>query len=198
MTPCGAGAGVRRATVGQHGRPMSGSADSPRTRRAPSKMIYVMLALAAAATLYAHGQGTARDGLRATLGLFAQVGPVLVPAFLLAGMMSVVVSPEALTRFLGTEAGARGLVLGTFAGALTPGGPFVAFPLLAVLLEGGASVGSVTAYLSSWSLIGVHRMLAYEIPILGWRFVACRAIASSVFPIAIGWLAERLWQKFVP
>ena len=159
-------------------------------------MIYVMLTLAAAATLYAHRQGTAQEGARAALGLLWQVGPVLVPAFVLAGMMSVAISPESLTRFLGTEAGARGLVLGTVAGALTPGGPFVAFPLLAVLLEGGASVGAVTAYLSSWSLLGLHRMLAYEVPILGVRFVLVRAIASSVFPIAIGWVAQQLWQRF--
>jgi uncharacterized protein len=81
---------------------------------------------------------------------------------------------------------------------VTPGGPFVAFPLLAVLLQGGASVGAVTAYLSSWALLGLHRVIAFEIPILGWRFVAGRLVASLVFPVVIGWLAQVLWDRARP
>ena len=106
--------------------------------------------------------------------------------------MTALVSPEAVTQWVGREAGLRGLLVGTAAGALTPGGPFIAFPLLAVLLKGGASIGAVTAYLSAWALLGLHRVVAFEIPILGWRFAAIRFVVSLVAPPLLGFLAQLL------
>ena len=158
-------------------------------------MLIVMTVLAVAATAFAFHRGVAADGFRATGRLCLQVAPVLIPAFIMAGMASVLVSTGGLTRLLGEESGFRGLMIGTVAGAVTPGGPFLAFPLLAVLLKNGASVGAVTAYLSSWALLGVHRMLAFEIPILGFRFVAVRAVASLLAPMLCGWLAQLLWTR---
>jgi uncharacterized membrane protein YraQ (UPF0718 family) len=64
-----------------------------------------------------------------------------------------------------------------------------------VLLKGGASAGAVTAYLTSWALLGVHRIAAFEIPILGWRFVACRVAASLLVPVAVGWVAQAIWTR---
>ncbi|HEU5076223.1 MAG TPA: hypothetical protein VFU02_18650, partial [Polyangiaceae bacterium] len=86
-------------------------------------------------------------------------------------------------------------LVGTAAGALTPAGPFVAFPLLAVLLKGGASVGAITAYLTAWALLGVHRVAALEIPILGWRFALVRCLVSLAAPLIIGFLAQLLSTK---
>jgi uncharacterized membrane protein YraQ (UPF0718 family) len=110
-------------------------------------------------------------------------------------MVSVLISPETIAQWLGREAGLRGLLVGTVAGALTPAGPFIAFPLLAVLLKGGASVGAVTAYLTAWALLGVHRVVALEIPILGWRFALVRYVASLAIPVVTGSLAQVLSTK---
>ena len=158
-------------------------------------MLIIMGALALTATAVAFHKGVALEGFRQTGTLLKQVAPVLIPAFILAGMVSVLIPSEALTRMLGSESGMRGILIGTIAGALTPGGPFLAFPLLALLLKGGASVGAVVAYLSSWALLGVHRMLAFEIPILGMRFVLIRAAASLLAPLLIGWVAQLLWTR---
>lgn len=158
-------------------------------------MLLLMVSLAAIVTFIAYRRGTMGAGFSQTAALLWQVAPVLIPAFILAGMVSVILPMENLTRWLGAEAGFRGLLLGTLAGALTPGGPFLAFPMLAVLLKGGVSVGVVTAYLTAWSLLGVHRILAFEIPILGLRFVAVRVAASIVAPVAMGFIAQVLWSR---
>jgi uncharacterized membrane protein YraQ (UPF0718 family) len=155
-------------------------------------MILVLATLALIASAIAFHRGVARQGIAETGKLLVQMGPVLLPAFVLAGMMTALVSPETITQWLGREAGLRGLLVGTAAGALTPGGPFIAFPLLAVLLKGGASVGAVTAYLSAWALLGLHRVVAFEIPILGWRFVAIRLAVSLAAPPIIGFFAQLL------
>jgi len=158
-------------------------------------MLLVLLLFAALATAVAFRKGVARQGLTESAKLVLQMGPVLLVAFVLAGMVSVLISPDTIGEWLGREAGFRGLLVGTLAGALTPAGPFVAFPLLAVLLKGGASVGAVTAYLTSWALLGVHRVAALEIPILGWRFALVRYLASLAAPVFIGFLAQLLSTK---
>lgn len=163
--------------------------------RKPNTMLIVMACLALVSVAIAYKRGAVGAGLVETGRLTLQVAPVLVPAFVLAGMVSVLLPTEMLTRWLGAESGLRGLSIGTLAGALTPGGPFLAFPLLAVLLKGGAGVGAVTAFLTSWALLGVHRILAFEIPILGLRFVLVRSLASLAAPILVGWTAQILWTR---
>lgn len=155
-------------------------------------MILVIAGLALLVTAFALHRGVALQGLKESGRLLVQIGPVLLPAFVLAGMASVLVPSQTVTHWLGHEAGLRGLLVGTAAGALTPGGPFIAFPFLAVLLKGGASIGSVSAYLTAWALLGVHRVAAFEIPILGWRFVLIRCIASLGVPVLVGALAQFL------
>jgi len=173
---------------------MNAKAPKPAPRRV-NTVLLVMACLALLAIGIAYRRGVAGAGFAETGRLLLQVAPVLVPAFILAGMVSVIVPTEVLTRLLGAESGVRGLAIGTLAGALTPGGPFLAFPLLAVLLKGGASVGAVTAFLTSWAVLGVHRMLAFEIPILGLRFVLVRAAASLAMPMLVGWTAQLLWTR---
>jgi uncharacterized membrane protein YraQ (UPF0718 family) len=113
-------------------------------------------------------------------------------------MASILVPTETVVHWLGHEAGLRGLLVGTAAGALTPGGPFIAFPFLGVLLKGGASIGAVSAYLTAWARLGVHRVAAFEIPILGWRFVIIRLLASLCAPIVVGAVAQFLSTQLLP
>jgi uncharacterized membrane protein YraQ (UPF0718 family) len=158
-------------------------------------MLLALLLFAALATAFAVHKGVAREGLAESGKLILQMGPVLLVAFVLAGMVSVLISPETIGDWLGREAGFRALLVGTLAGALTPAGPFVAFPLLAVLLKGGASVGAVAAYLTAWALLGIHRVAALEIPILGWRFALVRYLVSLAAPVVIGFLAQLVSTK---
>ena len=158
-------------------------------------MILVMTVLAVLATALAFQKGVVRLGMSESARLLVQVGPVLIPAFVLAGMVSVLIAPEKVAEWLGPDAGLRGLFVGTAAGALTPGGPFIVFPMLAVLLKSGASVGAVTSYLSAWALLGMHRVVAFEIPILGWRFTVMRFASSLLAPILIGFVAQWFASK---
>jgi len=72
-----------------------------------------------------------------------QVIPLLLVAFLVAGLIQVLVSKEMISKWLGKEAGFKGVILGGVAGALIPGGPYVYFPIAASFLMGGAEIGTV-------------------------------------------------------
>lgn len=136
------------------------------------------------------------EGLKDGWKLFWGIFPALVMAFIAAGMIGKVLPREALTGLLGEESGMRGLVIGTVAGALTPGGPFVQFPIVAALLKSGAGVAPLMAYITSWSLLGINRFLIYEISLLGWKLATCRMVASLIFPIIIGILTRMIWVRF--
>ena len=114
--------------------------------------------------------------------------PHLILGFALAGFLTVLLPSEVIVRLMGEGTGLRGLLFGTLAGALTPGGPFTHFPILASFLSKGAAVGPVCAYIAAWALLGLNRFLVWELPILGPHVAFARVISSLWVPPVVGWL----------
>lgn len=157
----------------------------------------VMFLLAGVTTIIAYFKDhhVPLEGLKAGGKMFWNIFPALVLAFIAAGMISKILPREIMSRWLGEESGLRGLILATLAGSLTPGGPFVQFPIVAALIKSGAGVAPVMAYISAWSLLGMNRFLVYELPLLGWKLSLSRLSASLLFPIIIGLLTRFLWVR---
>ncbi len=131
-----------------------------------------------------------RTGLSGGAQLLVRYSALLVVSFLAAGLAEVLVPHEWVSRTLGEGSGLRGILIGTGVGALTPAGPFVAMPIAAVMIRAGAGVGPVVAFLTGWSLLAVHRALAWELPILGPRMTALRYGVSIILPVIAGLLAR--------
>jgi uncharacterized membrane protein YraQ (UPF0718 family) len=110
-------------------------------------------------------------------------------------MIGMVLPKDLMSQWLGDDSGLRGLVLATIAGTVTPGGPFIQFPIVASLFKAGAGVGPLMAYLSAWSLLGVNRFLVWEAPLLGWKLSLVRVAASVIFPIVIGYFSRFIWVR---
>lgn len=156
-----------------------------------------MLTLAAIFTALAYHKSPdlAREGFQTAWGLFLFILPNLVVGLTLGGMIQVLMPRELLASWAGEDSGFTGLAIATVAGALTPGGPFVQFPLVASLWKAGTGVGPVTAYISAWSLLGFQRILVYEAPILGWRFALTRISVSLVLPILAGYATSFAFKR---
>jgi len=151
----------------------------------------IMGAIAIALVLvgYSRGQGQHVQGLRSALRLTLEVLPLLIFAFVVAGMVQVLVPREFIARWVGEASGMRGILIGTVAGGLCPGGPYVSLPIVAGLLRAGAGVGTTVAFLTGWSLWAVSR-LPMEVGILGWRFTLVRLATTFFFPPIAGLLAQ--------
>jgi len=110
-------------------------------------------------------------------------------AFIVAGMIQVLIPQELLSEWVGAESGLRGIFIGTVAGALIHGGPYVSLPTAAGLLRSGASVGTMVAFLTGWSLWAFSR-LPMEVGIMGWKFTLIRIASTFFFPPIAGWIAQ--------
>jgi uncharacterized membrane protein YraQ (UPF0718 family) len=138
---------------------------------------------------YYRGQGQHITGLSTTLDMTVEILPLLLFAFIVAGMVQTLIPEELISKWVGEESGMRGILIGTVAGGLTPGGPYVSLPVAAGFLRSGASVGTMVAFLTAWSLVAVSR-LPMEVGILGWKFTFIRLATTFFFPPVAGVLAQ--------
>ena len=123
-----------------------------------------------------------------------EILPLLIFAFIVAGMVQVLLPKELLSKWVGVESGIRGILIGTVAGGLSPGGPYVSLPIVAGLLRSGASVGTMVAFLTGWSLWAVAR-LSMEVGILGWKFTLIRIVCTFFFPPIAGLVAQTFFCR---
>jgi len=134
-------------------------------------------------------------GLRLAFEMTLEVLPMVFLAFIVAGMVQVLIPNEILSKWVGQESGFRGILIGTLAGGLMPGGPYVSLPLVAGLLRAGAGIGTMVAFITGWSLWAVSR-LPLEIGIMGWRFAVVRLACTAFFPPIAGLLAQTFFAGF--
>jgi uncharacterized membrane protein YraQ (UPF0718 family) len=92
---------------------------------------------------------------------------------------------------VGDESGFRGILIGTVTGALTPGGPYVSLPIAAGLLRTGASIPTMVAFVTGWSLMNIAR-LPLEVGIMGWRFTLIHYLSVIIFAPLAGLIATLL------
>lgn len=144
---------------------------------------------------YSKGEGQHIAGLKSAFKMTTEILPLLVFAFIMAGMIQVLLPQELLAKWIGEESGIRGILLGTLAGGITPGGPYVSLPLAAGFLRAGAGIGTMVAFLTAWSLWAVARM-PMEIGIMGWKFTFVRLACTFFFPPIAGFLAQMFFSSF--
>ena len=142
---------------------------------------------------YLKGGGEHILGLKSAGNLLIQIIPLLIFAFIVAGMVQVLIPTEMVSRWIGAESGIRGILVGTLIGGIMPGGPFVSLPIAAGFLRAGASIGTMVAFITAWSLLAVSR-LPLEVGIMGWQFTLVRLACSFFFPPIAGLIANRFFS----
>lgn len=151
--------------------------------------------VAGAACWLVLGQAAFFAALQTDLELILKMMPRVAVALTVAGLLWVTLPREHVTALIGTESGMRGLLIATGAGIVTPGGPSSAFALLAVLGSAGADRGAMIAYIVSWAILGVQRILVWDVPFMGAEFSFVRFLVCLPLPIVTGLIARRLPLK---
>jgi uncharacterized membrane protein YraQ (UPF0718 family) len=148
-----------------------------------------LLALVLAALVASRRDGGLRQALNFALGQLVSLLPRLVPALMTAAFLASLIPADLIGHWLGRESGLAGILLATLLGALVPGGPVIAIPTAVLLVSSGAAMPQLVAFITAWSIFAIHRIVIFEIPLVGWRFTLLRLAAGLPLPILAALLA---------
>jgi len=154
----------------------------------------VMAVIAIAILIIAYQKGVHIQSLKTTWVMIIQIFPMLILAILAAGTIQHLISPELISKWVGSESGFRGILIGTAVGAFVPGGPYVSLPVAAGLMRTGAGIGTLVAFVTSWGLIGFSN-LPMQVGIMGWQFSAVRMACTFFFAPIAGVLANLFFSR---
>lgn len=151
-------------------------------------MIVFSVPMVLAVMAWRRQDGTLQKSLVRWAEQLAQILPTMAMAMLAAGFFAAMIPDEIISRYLGGDSPVLGVLIGSVAGLLFPTGPVVVFSLSASFALAGASTSALVAFVTSWTLFALHRMVIYEIPLLGPSFVIVRVLSILSIPFIAGFL----------
>jgi uncharacterized membrane protein YraQ (UPF0718 family) len=145
-----------------------------------------LLVVTLASVYRKEGRHGVKAGLLSSAKTVLMVLPLILMGVIFAGMVEVILPGDLISDWMGSGSGLRGILIGTAAGMLIPGGPYVVVPLIASIMESGAGPGPVAAFFTAWGVVPISRTLIWEVPFLGVAFTGARVIVNLGFPILVG------------
>lgn len=103
----------------------------------------------------------ARDRYKTKMALvkawksFYNLLPQVLGIILFVGVSLAILSPASISKLIGSESGLLGIILAAVVGSVTLIPGFVAFPLAAALLKGGAGYPQIAALVSTLMGVGI-------------------------------------------
>ncbi|MFO7814603.1 MAG: permease [Halanaerobiales bacterium] len=138
------------------------------------------------------------DKIAAGLDLSGEYGIEMLTIFpavlVLMGLADVWIPKAMIEKYLGKEAGIRGIILSIIMGTLPTGPLYIAFPIAAELLRKNARISNVMIFLGVWASSKIPQ-IGVEIKFLGFKFAMLRLIFTLAALIVIGYLIEYIINK---
>lgn len=160
-----------------------------------SSIVMAVLLVVLLAVAYKSGDGKHTKGLRLGYEHLIVNMPRVFAALIAAGFLGEILPKELIASWLGHKSGLTGIMVATAIGIVMPGGPIIAFPIVVALAKAGAGFPALVTFLTSWSLLGLQRVFAYELSMMGPRFVINRMAAALILTPLSGiaaWLTQML------
>jgi uncharacterized membrane protein YraQ (UPF0718 family) len=104
---------------------------------------------------------------------FVKSAPSLIALLAIVGLTLGILTPQTISRLVGVEAGFTATILASILGAITLIPSLIAFPLAGSLLRSGATITTISAFVTTLVMVGVVTM-PLEIKELGKRFTLLR------------------------
>jgi len=156
-----------------------------------TNILLAVVALILLIVAYSQGKSVCLTGLKTGGRMFINILPLLVSAFIIAGLVQVLLPKEVIGNWLSDSAGFKGILIACLVGAITPGGPYVSFPIAFSLYKSGAGIGCTVAYLAAWKMWMIAG-IPFEIAFLGPRITFFLRASLFIFPLIAGLIARML------
>jgi uncharacterized membrane protein YraQ (UPF0718 family) len=149
--------------------------------------IYVIYGLTFSFLLYSLSKSKEKTikGFKKGLMALNKSLPGLLAVIGIVGLTLGVLSPEVIERFLGEQAGLVATFGAAIVGAITLIPSLIAYPLAASLLRSGATVATISAFITTLVMVGFVTA-PMEIKELGKKFTIVRNALGFIAALIIG------------
>lgn len=111
--------------------------------------------------------------------------------FVLTALLDWWVPKDAIIKYLGKNAKAKGVVLSFVLGSISAGPIYAAFPFCVMLHKKGASIKNIVIILSSWAVVKIP-MLLNEAKFLGMKFMLVRWALTIIAILTFSWITAKI------
>ncbi len=122
--------------------------------------------------------------VKLSAGMMKSIGSDIVAVLLLIGLILTLIPPETMSTFLGSNDNIVSTVVAAAVGTITLIPAFVAFPLAGSLMEAGAGIMPIVAFITTLTMVGIVT-IPLEKREFGTKFTVLRNGLSFIFAIAI-------------
>lgn len=122
---------------------------------------------------------------------FEGILPQFLGVIIIVGVLLAILNPQIIARILGGESGILGVIIASLTGAITLMPPFVSFPMVAMLLENGAGLMQMAAFINSLMMVGVATA-PIEIQYFGKKLTLWRNIYGFIFSFIVAYWVGRM------
>ncbi|WP_105617707.1 permease [Vallitalea okinawensis] len=120
-----------------------------------SSLIMYVLAIILLIISFIKDRSKTKKAIKKGWMAFKKIVPVLVPLFLIVGIVLTVVTPDMIGSLLGEQSGFIGVLIGLVTGSIAFMPPFVTYPLGVELLDKGAGYPQVAALVTTLMAVGL-------------------------------------------
>jgi len=132
-----------------------------------------------------------KETSKGTLKSLVVVMPMLIAIIGLVGLFETIITPQMLHSLFSGFA-LKDTLIGTLAGGVSVGQPFLSYIIGGELLQEGVSLYAVTAFILSFVTLGVIQ-LPLEFSLFGARFTIMRNLLSLLFALLISWVTVAIY-----
>lgn len=125
-----------------------------------------------------------KKSLKAAFHSLIKTFPAIIIIIILIGFLLGFLPQEIIWKVVGDQAGFLGILLTAILGSVLFIPAIMAFPLSASLLDGGASIMSIAAFITTLTMVGIVT-LPLELKELGRKITILRNLFSFLFAIVI-------------
>lgn len=118
---------------------------------------------------------------------FENILPLFLSILLVVGIIFAILSPQIISKIIGSQSGLIGFVISAILGSCTVIPGFVTFPLAATLLKNGAGMMQIIVFISTSVMVGVIT-IPVEKKYFGKKVTYIRNSIALVFSFAIAFV----------
>ncbi|PNV61436.1 permease [Clostridium sp. chh4-2] len=123
-----------------------------------------------------------KSALKKTWRSFENILPSMLSILLLIGLILSVLDEKTISRMIGTQSGALGIIIAAVIGCITLLPGYVAIPLAASLVQAGAGYAQIAIFISTLMMVGVATF-PLEVNYFGRKFAFRRNALSLAVAI---------------